>query len=359
MIKYSEKIIQDYVLGNDIELYNIDELENDKSFMMDVINFTNDKKMFVLCGDEIKNNTEFLKFIIDKFCNDLEFICNLALNFIMHSKDEADKAEVLDLMIQKTKGNIDHQIEFLLYAETTYLTKRIEIESFKDNEEYFDDSEMGFIYIFNQYNYNKRAIDFYAKYFIDEIITNINPSLEDILHKKFKNKEDIEKYGINNYMLELINKYDHMLSSYLSGNIFLLSNLEEKINNLISNWDEYLLNLEYLKYNIILEKIHEYMSENDYSILSETSLLYYVGNELGIAEKISKYDEISDDLYRDLITYLNIEYISNIIKVSDIDRINYNNVKNIVKKYLSIDTKTELNTESEKKGKIIKLNIKN
>ena len=43
MLKYSASTVEDYIEGNDIEDFDIDELENDRSFMLDVIKKTKDK----------------------------------------------------------------------------------------------------------------------------------------------------------------------------------------------------------------------------------------------------------------------------------------------------------------------------
>ena len=51
MEKYSKKMINDYILGNDIKDYSIEELEDDKEFMMLVIGTTNDEKFYNLCSD--------------------------------------------------------------------------------------------------------------------------------------------------------------------------------------------------------------------------------------------------------------------------------------------------------------------
>ena len=45
MGKYNNKLIEDYIQGNDIEGYNIDDLENDYDFMISVIVKSNDKNM--------------------------------------------------------------------------------------------------------------------------------------------------------------------------------------------------------------------------------------------------------------------------------------------------------------------------
>ena len=44
--KYSKKLILDYISANDINEYTLDELENDYIFMIEVIKYTKDKKMY-------------------------------------------------------------------------------------------------------------------------------------------------------------------------------------------------------------------------------------------------------------------------------------------------------------------------
>ena len=71
---YSKRIIFDYVFGNDIKDYDIDDLENDYTFMMEVIKYTKDKKMYDLCSENVKLNHEFVKFLIIMFQKDRDFI---------------------------------------------------------------------------------------------------------------------------------------------------------------------------------------------------------------------------------------------------------------------------------------------
>ena len=64
---YSKKVIMDYVCGNDIVGYEIEQLENDHRFMIDVIKYTGDKRIYKLCSDKVKNNPDFVKFLVDFF----------------------------------------------------------------------------------------------------------------------------------------------------------------------------------------------------------------------------------------------------------------------------------------------------
>ena len=49
MNKYDNKIVNDYINGNDIDDFNIDDLENDSMFMKKAIVASNDKNFYRIC----------------------------------------------------------------------------------------------------------------------------------------------------------------------------------------------------------------------------------------------------------------------------------------------------------------------
>ena len=108
---YSRKIIWDYINGNYIE--NIDELENDYKFMMDVINITKDKNMYNLCSDEIKSNYEFVIFMIHLFKSDIDFVCEIATKYMITSEEDS------------------------IYVKDIIFTMCDILEEYKDNEKYW------------------------------------------------------------------------------------------------------------------------------------------------------------------------------------------------------------------------------
>ena len=67
MKKYSRDLVEKYINGEDIEDYSLDELENDKNFMMLVISQTTDRKMYNYCSESVKSDYEFVKYVILKF----------------------------------------------------------------------------------------------------------------------------------------------------------------------------------------------------------------------------------------------------------------------------------------------------
>ena len=79
-MKYNTKLVWDYINGEEVP--NIDDLESDYKFMIEVLRVTIDKKMYNLCSDEMKNNYEFIKSVIEIFIDDKKFIKEIADKYL-------------------------------------------------------------------------------------------------------------------------------------------------------------------------------------------------------------------------------------------------------------------------------------
>ena len=97
-------------------------------------------------------------------------------------------------------------------------------------------------------------------------------------------------------MLNFIGAYDSMLASYLNTNIDLMQDFGNKIKLVQKRWNQYEDSNERKKYNLIFSKVHEYMEqiENE-GMLSETDLLYYVCQKLGLVNKLVKYNGVPSE----------------------------------------------------------------
>ena len=365
MKKYDKEIINSYINGTDIEGYSIDELENDKEFMMLVIRTTNDKNFYNLCSDNIKKDYDFVKFIINKFKTDIDFICKVADYFLANVEDELMRTELTIIMAGLTeKRKEEKYYEYKITSDAIFTAKRVKIEMAKiEMKDEYSSNEigMGFLLIFDSYNSSKIVLDFYAKKFIESIFEEYDIDLENMLHQQFNSSEQINKMGINNYMLNFIGAYDSMLASYLSTNIELMKDFSNKIREVQTNWDKYNNVNEQKKYNLIFNKVHEYMEQvEDEGLLTKTDLLYYVGKELGIVEKIAKYDKVRAEFAEDIINGLDDEFLTDTFNVSFKDRVHYDNVKRIITSILftnKYEEKSDNQKEDNKnKCKIFKLN---
>lgn len=366
MEKYDKRIIDAYINGNDTENYSIEELENDKKFMMMVITLTNDKNFYNLCSEELKGNYEFVRFVIQKFNIDINFICKVADFYLNVVEDELTRTELVILMADLTKDkNEQKNHEYEVIRDTIFTTKRVQIEIAKanTNDEYASNEiGMGFLIVFDSFNSSKIVLNYYAKKIIEAIFDEYNINLENMLHEQFGNPDQINKIGINNYMLNFIGVYDSMLASYLNTNIDLMQEFSNKIKVIQKRWNQYENSNERKKYNLIFEKVHEYMEQTENEgMFSETDLLYYVCQKLGIINKLVKYDGVPSEFEDTIVDGLDEEFLNDTLNVSFIDRVHFNNVKRIISSIAfsnNYDIQESPSNENTK-GKILKINFNN
>lgn len=349
MKKYSIKNINDYINGEIVEGYSIEELENDKEFMMLVIKKTNDKNFYKLCSKELKKDYEFVKYLILKFKDDIEYICKVADFYLKDLEDDLTRTELLIIMTELTKNNKEKNNDYKIILDSVFKFKRVKIEMGKieQGEEYSREVGMGFIVIFDQYNKNKTIIEFYAKRMIEEIFKEYDIDLETMLHNRFKSPEEIDKMGINNYIIEFISYYDPMLSSYLSTNIELMIELKNKIENIQKRWNINKSIEDAKKYRLLFEKVHDYIIEyGSNSILGETTIIYYIAQQLGITKQLMKYDGMIIE------PEIDEEFIIDTLKDNFEDNILVRNVRKIMEEIIFSDSMPE---EPNTKCKIINI----
>ena len=169
--KYSKQLIFDYVNGNDIVGYNIEELENDMEFMIEVIDFTNDKNMYNLCSEKIKKNYELVKFMVQKFKDDKNFIIELSKNFIKNSPYLCYDSVELSILMSDITG--EDNTEDLDYFGKVLMPKNIFFEKINYTASLIAQKnrnlDMGFIVFQDALKDRTIILDFVAKEFIKKI----------------------------------------------------------------------------------------------------------------------------------------------------------------------------------------------
>ena len=218
-----------------------------------------------------------------------------------------------------------------MYGHALYCLKRLQIEATKKklgDDNFTDELGMGFLLIFEEFNHNKNVLDFFAKKIIDEIFDEYDIDLECMLHEQFDNPDRLNDIGLNNYILNFICNYDSMLSNYLCVHIELLENLRNRIIRAQNNWKNFEAKNERNKYNLLFERVHEYFADKD-SLIGETCFLYYVGEKLGIKDKICQYDDYYSPLL-DTLSDTDVLFIKEALNKCFEERIHYNNIKTIM-----------------------------
>lgn len=323
MNKYNTKTIKAYVTGDDLGEYTLEELENDYRFMMEVIIYTNDKKMYNLCSEKVKNNYNFVKFVINKFKTDIDFICKVADDFLNNTKNEIISLELMLLMINliNDKDNKFYMV-YKLITNSAYDALMLQLQVFKDNfennKQIIDEIGMGFWLVLDEYSSSEVITNFFAKKMIDEIMYEyIN--LENELHLNFKNVQSLE--NVNTILLSIIGKFDKQLMDYVSSNLSLLDNIKKEINVIKRNWNKFNSKIETDRFDMIREYVSQYIDKHDNDCIFDMyEIIFYIGEELGILEQLKKAygDEDYPDTFDinkrnmnivDLKHYLNIKRI--------------------------------------------------
>lgn len=347
MKKIDITLIKKYVNGEDLGEYSIEQLENDKDFMIGVIGYTKDIKMYSFCSEEVKKDYELVKYLVFKFKDNTNFITTVADYFLENTDTDWERIELGIIMEKVLPQNLSDK--YRVMNETAYFTERLQIEVAEVEEPELETMiGMGFWLIFDQYNGSDIILDYYANLLLREIIRDNNIDFEKMLHTQFKSADKITELGINNYIVSFVGYYDSMLSSYITTHLDLVKPIANEIKNIQDNWDTYSSKDEAKIYNNMLDMVHEYMFMTD-SNMSEKEILYYVAKELEIDEKVKKYDGINDlenelDIELDYDEEVLNDMIKSEIKRNLKERITYLTIKKIIMNQLFSDNPLDLNS---------------
>lgn len=355
MKKYNIELILKYINGDDIDNYDIEELEDDYGFMLSVIKYTNDKNIYDMCSDNVKGNYNFIKYLINKYSNDINFIYEVTNNFIEYNRNKLERIEILILITNIIPKDNDNYIRYKTILEGMYLVDKFNIEALKKQPSIdivSDIIQYGFWIIIDDYSNSDIVMKYYAKKFINDIIEEYKINIERDIHNNFNQFKELEEYGINNYLLDLISKYDTNLSSYISCHLELLNDLKKDIDRYKNRWNSYLKIEEERKYNELIFLVHDYIEKHVLEYyFSENYILYYIARELGIDKTLAKYDYIDEEQYKDIINSLPSNlFDKNIVNLEMLKH--YNNIKRIMTDILFPNNKA-IDNKNKKKGRII------
>lgn len=320
MEKYSKQLVLDYIYGNDIEDYEIEKLENNPTFMSDVMRFSKDKNMYLYASSYVKKNYEFVKLVVEMFKNEQDFIIEVADYYLENAnvnEDDITKLELNVIMndIIKTK---EKRLPYAFYCMAKYESLMVNLNCVyneEKNKEELPDYGLGFIYVYDIYKQSPNVIDYFATRLINKLFYSSNMTLEELIHQNFKN---IRIDTINNAIINYILNYDVSLSDYVAANPHLIYPLKEDINKILNNWESYEAN----KYKRKIEIIHQegLCKYDEYELIySFCDYLETVLNKLGLLELYKKYCNdgidgfILDEQRLSFIDKVYMEYLEELI----------------------------------------------
>lgn len=367
MEKYSLSLVMDYINGEDLGEYDVLELENDIVFMTMVFNVSNDKNMYFYVEDDLKKNFEFLRFLIDKFHDDEEFIIRIGKEYM----EDANENEIIEMKILLCKYLKDiNSVDFMKFKfdlELFYIRQRIINQAFIDKlkDTYYGGiNSMGFEIILEEFCDSDLIKEYFAKNMLDEIFNCSFLEFEQMLHLKFKDKDEFSKIGINNYLINNIYTYDECLAGYISVHISLLDEFNKKISKMLSRWEKYEFDKDKEKIEIIFEEIDKFVNDNIYLVGTELEIFKY------ILDKFDMYKSFFNSKIK--LNYFDLEFEGNLDDINDLNMSNftlelYGNFNKFIDRISSVcrlgivpdDYLEEVTKPKVKKGKILKLNVKN
>ena len=358
MKKYSPKLVYDYIHGNDITAYTLDELENDPTFMSMVIIMSKDKNFYQFAEDQVKQNHIFVKAIIKTFPSDQKFIISVADNYLSSNDAEINKIEILILLCEVIKDKQSEEyIRYNLILRIKYLNEKIKISIIKENAAKEPTLKKGlgegYIILYDMFNHNKIVLDYYTTEMIKDILSE--KKLEEEIHTTFKKPKELEKIQLKNYLINLISQKDQTLASYVSANPHLLETTIKTITKIQNNWLKYINQQEIKLYNNIYETIHTYLNyeqPESSTLFSEEELLYLLGEELNIIDLIKKHDKLDEEYYKSIKEEIEEHPKEN---YTFIEQKHYNTLKKKLQKVLEgspIDDAYTINTKKQQ-SKII------
>lgn len=370
--KYDKKLILDYVSGNDIEDYDIDELENEYEFMMEVIEYTKDKNMYSLCSDEVKNNYMFVKFLIETFHEDIEFVVEVTNEYLNNHKEiDIAHKELIALISNLYGKEVDNLDIFgfkmvadgLKKAEYQYIKRQMEKASTEDKMDF----GLGFLYIVDHYATSKILTDFFATEFINDIFYQNEMSktdnkrevykLEKLIHANTKNREDLSPERINNYIYNFIEPMDKALAHHIGNNLNLVEELKKDLNYVYNKWDYYMERLEARRRVILDDEIENIIKSHNIEVLFDVyELVNYILVSLGhqpIEDEITIYNENSDiELIKKLKSGVELDYKEQML-VTYLTIL----IKKLYAKDIIDETPTDYNDYQKQDGELINVNF--
>lgn len=309
---YDLKLVYDYIWGNDIEGYSIDELENNPDFMLLVLEKSKDKRMYDLCSESVKSNYLFVKGVIDLFTDDLDFLSGVVNNYFDTltdaEKEQGTTYAELNILMSNLYGRVVN--EFTIGAAGFYEFERQRakacINAFEDLT-MKEESKEGFIITAVEYEDNPIIVDFVARRMINSALYNGRfDNLEYLIHYRFKSISDLENYGELRFLQDCISSYDCSLSTYVFDqsksemfDTFLGQALKE-VSSIKYRWPIYMNRVNSWRINVFQYDMNRYMLENDYfGNLSYQDVASYVAHKLKVEEVFKKYDQDFLDNYDD------------------------------------------------------------
>ena len=305
MKKYNKETVHKYLMGLDIEGFDIDELESNPEFMADVVCY--DKNSYSLCSDEVKSSYVFVRKVLGKYKDDADFAYqvyseyeNLVKDLDIEDGDE-EKSFELNIIMRNITKNYDPEVKekFVFITDLLFAVEYAAYESIK-----YQSDEVGGDYSFTdlQFSGNDTIMSFMADKFAVEYLDSINA--EELIHQTYSSREEYLKDGKYTIIVSMLSHYDTSLADYVSMHTNDLSELNKALKKLIDRWNTYEYRKdelkkqqeEYknLKYKRIVDRVYRLLDDEDLGLVYG---IHPINAAIYMAKKFGVEKEIKDEIF--------------------------------------------------------------
>ena len=283
-------LVRKYLNGEEIE--NLDELKDNKDFMLAAIRTSKDKRLIGFCPDSFLKDYDFIISLLDIFKDDYKFCINIVKD-IKETLNAQQRMEIA-CTLKKIIGNKDEELKdkCSLKVQAMYLFLRTEIEAIKKkskDEEIKEELARGFTIFSEDFAEYPLALKYIAEQMILEIIYEIE-DFEGAIHRLCRTKEILEKQGMVSTIANIIRPYDYALSDYIIVHPEILKIIDRKIRRIKKDYDDYDKKREERIWLNAIEAVENYYrvheSECDFTF---EELIYRLGEELKIRKILINY----------------------------------------------------------------------
>lgn len=258
-------------------------------------------KNWILKIDSLKNNYRIVKYLIEKYKTDYNFISLVATTYLNNNYPNNINYKELVIIVSdilKNDSNNDNYLYFKALKEAIYSNDTLTIKHYKNSNAALKANlniGKGFFIILSNYSNSSVIMNFYAKRFIDEIFYKDSYySLEELVHKRFKSADELKKCGINNFLIKYICSHDIYLGNYVSSNLYLLDEIKNHFKYILENFDNYINVLNSKRIDIFYLKARNYFEKNSYGIrFSFDEIVNYTILKSNYSKIFSKYTKLN------------------------------------------------------------------
>ena len=299
-------LLFDYITGNEIDEKIINQLENNEKFMTAAIKLTNDKKLYKHCSDNLKTKYSFVKFLIEKFSEDVDFGISVAEEFITRGKpthiENLEIVIMLGNLYDKTKN--DSLVGYKFQANMEYAGFIREIDKFIDRseEEEKEEYENGFVFIVDNFEGHPIIMDMFAKNIMEEYVNDTEYGIEIVAHGTFESYDQLEEYGHKNFILDYLGSFDYSLKEYVGNNLYLIEPVEKKLKSIKNNWECFEENLKMNQTELAFKAFYDYGDEHNINYINLMHEFGKIINSLNLTEIFEKYAPLEMNLIKDSLT---------------------------------------------------------